>query len=77
MKPVRQFAATFWVAVAMLIGLAVFFAVVGGAAGSTGFLAGIGCAAAALAAYQLLRHRDHDAIELTPDARRIRERRGF
>jgi hypothetical protein len=77
MKPARQAAATFWVAVAMLIATAAFFAIVGGAAGSAGFLAGIGCAAAAFLAYQLLRSRRRDDITLSPDARRLRERRGF
>lgn len=72
----RQIAATFWVAVAMLLGLAAFFAVVGGARGTAFSLVVLGLALA-FAVHQLLRSRQRDEIGLSPDARYSRERRGF
>lgn len=76
MKPVRQVATVVWVAVAMLLVLAAFFAVVGGAQ-STAFLLVVAGVAVAFGAFQWLRHRHRDEIALTPEARQSRERRGF
>ncbi len=76
MRSARQFAATFWVAIAMLLVLAVFFAVVGGAQ-SSAFLVVVLILATAFAVHQLLRYRHRQDLGLTLDARRTRERRGF
>lgn len=76
MQPARQFAATFWVAVAMLLVLAAFFAVVGGAQ-DTVFLFVLLIIATAFAVHQLMRYRRRHDLGLTVDARRTRERRGF
>lgn len=67
-----------WIADAMLIALALFFAIVGGALlKSTVFLlVTLGCALL-LAVHLYNRHRHHDEITLTEDFRRTRERRGF
>ena len=74
----RRLVEAFWVADAMLVALALFFAIVGGALlNSTPFvLATIGCAIL-LALHQYNRHRQQDEITLSPDARYARERRGF
>lgn len=76
MHNARQFAATFWVAVAMFLALAVFFAVVGGAQ-STVFLIVVIVLATTFAVHQWLRYRHRDELHLSPDARHSRERRGF
>ena len=76
MRSARQIAATFWVAVAMMLVLAVFFAVVGGAQGPV-FLVVVLVIATAFAVHELLRYRHRQELELTLDARRTRERRGF
>lgn len=67
-----------WIADAMLIAMAVFFAVVGGALlNSPAFVLITLAGAALLALHELNRHRHRDEITLLPEARRIRERRGF
>jgi predicted phage tail protein len=77
MKP-RQMLEAFWVADAMLIALALFFAIVGGALLKSPVFVLITLGAAALLAiHQLARQRHQDELTLAPDARRTRERRGF
>ena len=73
-----HFAAAFWVADALILGLALFFAVVGGALlESTVFAVVLIVGAALLGIHGYIRHRSHEDSTLTADARRIRERRGF
>ena len=74
----RQLVEAFWVADALLIALAVFFAIVGGAVfQSTPFvLATVGCAIL-LALHQYNRHRHQHELALSLDARQTRERRGY
>ena len=73
----RQLVEAFWVADALLLALAGFFAIVGGALlQSAAFvIAMVGCAALLLL-HGVERRRHRDAA-LTAEARRIRERRGF
>ncbi|MEA2126169.1 MAG: hypothetical protein QOI80_2951 [Solirubrobacteraceae bacterium] len=74
----RKLLEALWIADAMLIALALFFAIVGGALlKSPAFVLVTLGAAALLALHQFNRQRIRDEITLTPDARRIRERRGF
>lgn len=71
-----QLAAAFWVADALFLGLALFFAVVGGALlESTAFAIVLIVAAVLLGVHGLMRHRRRHELGV-PD-RRVRERRGF
>jgi uncharacterized membrane protein len=75
---IRKLVETVWVAEAMLIGLALFFALVGGAlTKSTPFLLATLGAVLLLALHQFNRHRVRNELELSPEYRRLRERRGF
>lgn len=77
MKP-RQMMEAFWIADAMLIAVALFFAIVGGALlKSPVFVLVTLGAAALLAVHHANRSRHRDEIALTPDSRMTRERRGF
>jgi hypothetical protein len=68
----------FWIADAMLVALALFFAIVGGALlKSPFFMIAVGAGAGLLALHGYLRHRQRDEIALAPDYRQTRERRGF
>ena len=70
-----QLAAMFWVVDAFLLGLIIFFGIVGGAAESTPLaIAAIACAVL-LAGHSLWRHRRQHELSLSD--RRARERRGF
>jgi hypothetical protein len=74
----RQLVEAFWVADALLLTLAVFFAIVGGAVlKSTAFVIAMGACAALLLLHGIERNRRHGEENLSADARRIRERRGF
>lgn len=73
----RQLIEAFWVADALLLGLALFFAVVGGALlQSTVFAVVLIVGAVLLAGHGFMRVM-HRQTSLSSDARRIRERRGF
>jgi hypothetical protein len=75
---IRKLVETVWIAEAMLIGLALFFAVVGGALSkSTPLLLGMLGAVLLLALHQVNRHRARAELELSAEYRRMRERRGF
>jgi hypothetical protein len=75
---IRKLLETMWIAEAMLIGLALFFAIVGGALEqSTAFMVATLGAAVLFAIHQLNRHRTRDQLTLAPESRRLRERRGF
>jgi hypothetical protein len=75
---IRKLVETVWIAEAMLIGVALFFALVGGAlTKSTPLLLGMLGAVLLLALHQVNRHRMRADLELSPDYRRTRERRGF
>ena len=72
-----QLIAAFWVADAMILGLIIFFAIVGGAADSTALsIVAIVCAIL-LAGHSFLRHRKRHEMVLSLSDRRTRERRGF
>jgi hypothetical protein len=74
----RQLIEAFWVLDAMLLALAIFFAIVGGAVfESTAFVLAMVVCAVLLALHGYSRHRHHDDVNLSLDARRSRERRGF
>ena len=67
----------FWVADALLLTLIIFFAIVGGAAESTGLaIAAIACAVL-LAGHSIWRRRRQHEEILSVGDRRARERRGF
>ncbi len=72
-----QLAAMFWVADAMVLGLIIFFAVVGGAANSLALSITAIVAAVLLAAHSVWRHRRRHDLVLSAQERRTRERRGF
>ena len=75
---IRKLVETMWIAEAMLVVLAVFFGVVGGAlTKNSTFAIAVGGAALLLVLHQIGRNRERDEITLAPDARRTRERRGF
>lgn len=76
MRSARRVATVVWVAVTMLLVLAVFFALVGGAQSAV-FLVVVAVIAVVFGVHQLSRHRHRDEIALTPEARSSRERRGF
>jgi hypothetical protein len=72
-----QLVAMFWVADAMLLGLIIFFGVVGGATDSTALsIAAIACAVL-LAIHSVSRRRRQHEEVLAVSERRSRERRGF
>ena len=72
-----QLAAMFWVVDALVLALIIFFAIVGGATGSTPLaVAAIACAVL-LAAHSIWRHRRQHEEILSRHDRRARERRGF
>jgi Flp pilus assembly protein TadB len=72
-----QLVAAFWVADAMILGLIIFFAVVGGAVQSAAVrIVAIVCAVL-LAVHSLIRHRRRHEATLSLGERRARERRGF
>jgi membrane protein implicated in regulation of membrane protease activity len=66
----------FWVVDALVLTLIIFFAVVGGAAGSTGLSIVFIACAVLLAAHSILRLRRRQDLR-SPTDRRVRERRGF
>lgn len=72
-----QLAAMFWVVDAFVLALIIFFAIVGGAAGSTALSVVAIVAAVLLAVGSLARHRNRHQKTLSLHDRRIRERRGF
>jgi Flp pilus assembly protein TadB len=76
-RAVSQLAAVFWVADAMVLGLIIFFAIVGGAADSPALSIIAIVAAVLLAAHSLWRHRRRHELTLNVQDRRTRERRGF
>jgi hypothetical protein len=74
----RQIFDAFWIAEAMLVGLALFFAVVGGAVlDSPVFMLIVLACAIALLLHGLYRNRHRAQLQIAADARRARERRGF
>jgi membrane associated rhomboid family serine protease len=67
---------SFWIADALVLAMLAFFIVVGG--GSSAPVAIVGSIMAVLyAAHAVRRHQRQRVSELSPEARRIRERRGF
>ena len=67
---------SFWIADALVVAMLAFFVVVGG--GSSTPVIVVGCVLAVLyAAHAVRRHERQRLNELSPEARRIRERRGF
>jgi predicted phage tail protein len=75
---IRKLFEAVWVADAMLIALALFFAVVGGALMKSPVFILIALGAAILLAlHELAQMRHRNEIVLAPEYRRARERRGF
>jgi uncharacterized membrane protein YecN with MAPEG domain len=67
---------SFWAVDVLILALLAFFIIVGGATSTPVFIVGI-VLALAYAIHAVRRHDRRQAAERTPEARKMRERRGF